>query len=329
MPQLTEGCLEKYGKKLIGRTDMEDALKKLDKLTQEEARMAMAENLKATHSVDDRVKGVADAVAAIDNRMAGVDDRVTGVDVRVAGLDDRVAGVDDRVARVASVTHVINDGVRGVREQVLVVDDTVKQIADDVDQARRSSSNFIDTDYGALHIISENQLRDSIHKWLSPPDPSTNHNIACDTHHKKTATWFFEGSFFREWKSTASLLWIHGKRAPSHTSHLMPSDEILNSSWLRQEYSLVSGYLAVYIVSDQYLLSVPPSSKISKPYVRPEKHRWRIFISTFGTPTSKACRTYFLPFSLNFLPNQVYAATFYPNCTRFTTMERNSLVAVL
>jgi hypothetical protein len=102
--------------------------------------------------------------------------------------------------------------------------------------------------HGPLHIISEIQLRESIHKWLSPPNPSTNHNIACGTHHKKAATWFFQGSIFREWKSTSSLLWIHGKRAPSPTSHRIHSDEILNCSWLRQEYSLVSGYLALSII---------------------------------------------------------------------------------
>ena len=48
---------------------MEDALKKLDKLTHEEARMAIAQNLKLTHAVDDRVKGVdtrvADGVKAV------------------------------------------------------------------------------------------------------------------------------------------------------------------------------------------------------------------------------------------------------------------------
>jgi hypothetical protein len=104
----------------------------------------------------------------------------------------------------------------------------MKQMADDVDQVKRSSSsNLMSTDYGALHIISENQLRENIHKWLSPPDPSTNHNIACGTHHKKTATWFFQGSIFQEWKSTGSLLWIHGKRAPCLTSHPIPSDDIL------------------------------------------------------------------------------------------------------
>ena len=59
-------------KKLIGRTDIEDALKRLDKLTQEEARMAVAQNLKATHAVDESLKGVANTVIAMDDRVAGV-----------------------------------------------------------------------------------------------------------------------------------------------------------------------------------------------------------------------------------------------------------------
>ena len=87
-----------------------------------------------------------------------------------------------------------------------------QQTAIDIDQVKRLSFSLITADHGALRIISEKQLRESVHKWLSPPDPSTNHNIACSTHHKKTASWFFEGSIFREWKSTGSLLWIHGKR---------------------------------------------------------------------------------------------------------------------
>jgi hypothetical protein len=148
-------------KGLIGMTEIEDALKRLDKLTQEEARMAAAQNLKVTHTVDDRVRGVADAVVAVDNRVAGVDDRV-------------------------------------------------QQMADEV--KRLSSPNLISADYRALPILLGNRLRESIHKWLSPPDPSMNHNIACGARHKKTATWLFQSSIFQEWKSTGSLLWIHGKR---------------------------------------------------------------------------------------------------------------------
>ena len=42
-------------KKLIGKKDIEDALNRLDKLTQEEARMAAAEVLRLTHIVDSKV----------------------------------------------------------------------------------------------------------------------------------------------------------------------------------------------------------------------------------------------------------------------------------
>src|SRR6266566_4823534 len=96
-------------KRLIGMTDVEDALKKLAKLTDEEARMAVAQNLKATHNVDERVRGVGNTVVAIDNRVASVDDRVAGVDSRVACVDDKVASVDDTVKmvgdKVAEVIH--------------------------------------------------------------------------------------------------------------------------------------------------------------------------------------------------------------------------------
>jgi hypothetical protein len=91
----------------------------------------------------------------------------------------------------------------------------IQQTANDIDQVKRSSSSiFIDTASGFLGstILTGNQLRQDLLKWLSPPDPSTNHNIACGAHHKRAAEWFFQGSIFTEWKSTGSLLWLHGKR---------------------------------------------------------------------------------------------------------------------
>ena len=80
---LTERRSEKYMKKLIGRTEIEDALKRLDKLTQEEARMAAAENLKVAHAVDKKVEGVADTVAVVDDRVKVVDNKVMEV---IAGV---------------------------------------------------------------------------------------------------------------------------------------------------------------------------------------------------------------------------------------------------
>ena len=106
--------LEKYLKKLIGKTDLEDALKRLDKLTNEEARMVTAQVLEATHTVEDRV---------------------LDVDNRVAGVDNHVKAIDDKVA-------VIIDGARpfliSQQDNVLTpVYLDVQQVADDMDQARR------------------------------------------------------------------------------------------------------------------------------------------------------------------------------------------------
>ena len=97
-------------KKLIGKKEMEDALKRLDKLTQDEARMAAAETLKLTH------------------------------------------------------------------------------------------------------VLVDNQVRESLRTWVTPPDPSTNHTIACGIQHDGSAQWFFRGGIFSKWKCTGSLLWIYGKR---------------------------------------------------------------------------------------------------------------------
>ena len=66
---LADGSLEKYLKKLFGRTDIEDALGRLDKLTQEEARMAIMEVLKVAHHVEDGVKAVGDNVKGVDDKI--------------------------------------------------------------------------------------------------------------------------------------------------------------------------------------------------------------------------------------------------------------------
>ena len=62
------------------------------------------------------------------------------------------------------------------------------------------------------------QLRNELRTWLSPPNPSVNHNTACDIQHKGTATWLIQSSKFKEWKKNGSLLWIRGNRMYLHPS---------------------------------------------------------------------------------------------------------------
>ena len=77
---------EKYLKRLIGRKDVEDALRRLDKLTQEEVRMAAAEALTISRHIDDTVEEV-------DKRLQGVDETVKNVDRMVKSVNCKVVSV--------------------------------------------------------------------------------------------------------------------------------------------------------------------------------------------------------------------------------------------
>jgi hypothetical protein len=56
------------------------------------------------------------------------------------------------------------------------------------------------------------KLQQDVRNWLSPPDPWKNHNLARESRHGGTGTWWIEGDAYAEWKSSGSLLWVHGKR---------------------------------------------------------------------------------------------------------------------
>jgi hypothetical protein len=91
--------LEKYLKKLIGKTGIEDALKRLDKLTNEEVRMVAAQVLEATHTVEDKIGHVEDSILeathTVDDKVGRVEDKVLDVDNKVTRIDDKVAVVFD------------------------------------------------------------------------------------------------------------------------------------------------------------------------------------------------------------------------------------------
>ncbi|KAH9169267.1 hypothetical protein EDB89DRAFT_2198624 [Lactarius sanguifluus] len=170
--EIKQGRAKKYFKKLIGRRDIEDAFQRLDKLTQEEARMATAEVLRLTQNVGDKVKGIGDQVE-------GVNTRVQGVDRKVQAVDDRVRVVDDNVKLI----------LNGGRERSAAIERIVNSVGD----------------------MNRNQLRRDLRKWLSPLDPSINYNTAGGAHHKGTATWFTRCDIFNGWGASGGLLWVHGK----------------------------------------------------------------------------------------------------------------------
>ena len=104
---------EKRLNKLRGRSNIEDALENLNKLTQGEARMATAQALRVTHTFDDRVRRITDKVIGVDDTVAGVGARVASVDDKLRGVTDNVFGVDDTVAGFGDTVASVDDRAEG------------------------------------------------------------------------------------------------------------------------------------------------------------------------------------------------------------------------
>ncbi|KAH9009054.1 hypothetical protein EDB85DRAFT_2283296, partial [Lactarius pseudohatsudake] len=205
----TDRRAEAYLKKLIGRKDVEDALQRLDALTQEETRMAAAEVLVIARSIDDKVKDVGDKVKDVGDKVKEVDCKVKEVDEKVEAVDDRVQvvdvkidGIDNKIRTVDSKVHVVDHKVgsviQGVKETGVAIQQVVNQVID---------LNSLEK----LVSLTGNELRKDLRKWISPPDPSVNYNTASGAHHEGTATWCTKGDTLTDWKAFGSLLWIHGK----------------------------------------------------------------------------------------------------------------------
>jgi hypothetical protein len=72
----------------VGRTDVEDALLRLDSLTKEESLMAVARNLIATHDVVSIVRGVDSNVKETKGLTEDVGDQVKVIDSNLKATKD-------------------------------------------------------------------------------------------------------------------------------------------------------------------------------------------------------------------------------------------------
>ena len=98
-------------------TKLEDGMKRLDKLTNEEARMANAIVLKISHGVDEKVTGVGGDVRAIDKKVKGVDGKVQSIGAQVKDVKGEVQVVHDIVKLVEENVQIIMHGAQTILGQ--------------------------------------------------------------------------------------------------------------------------------------------------------------------------------------------------------------------
>ncbi|KAH9985146.1 hypothetical protein BJV77DRAFT_1071565 [Russula vinacea] len=92
--EMTDRKMKKFLKRLVGKTDVEDALERLDTLTKEESLMAVTRNLKVTHRVDGNVMAVKGGVH---------------------GIKDVIRGIDSNIKDTKGLTEIIDDNVKATK----------------------------------------------------------------------------------------------------------------------------------------------------------------------------------------------------------------------
>ncbi|KAI9443856.1 hypothetical protein H4582DRAFT_1042492 [Lactarius indigo] len=101
---------EKFLKKVAGIQKLENSLKKLDKMTNEEGRMANAEVLKVAHHIDKKVEGVEAGVKDVDEKVQGIDKNVKVIDEKVQTIIDDGKGAATEAKSILQTTaHKLND----------------------------------------------------------------------------------------------------------------------------------------------------------------------------------------------------------------------------
>ena len=123
--------IEKFLRKLAGMADLEDALKKLDRLTLEEARMANAEVLRIAHSIRDGVADVGEKVQCVDDKVQVVIEGAQTLSSRLTIFLTHMLS-DGKQARVAAkeIGDKVSDVGVKIQDKVQCVDDKVQVVID-------------------------------------------------------------------------------------------------------------------------------------------------------------------------------------------------------
>jgi hypothetical protein len=109
---LADYGLEKFLKRLVGKTVVEDGLRQLDTLTKEENLMVVTRNLEVTHHVDGNVMAVKGIAHDIDGN--------------VKETKALTQNIDDNVRVTKALAEGVGDDVKAIQVVVCSVDDNVK-----------------------------------------------------------------------------------------------------------------------------------------------------------------------------------------------------------
>ena len=123
-------------KRLMGKTEVEDALQRLDMLTQEENLLAVARTFEATHDVNVNVKTTQELTQHVDTKVTLIEEVLQEVDGNVKATQELTRHVYDNMMEIQELTYDVHADVEAIKEGTRTVVHYVKTVMDDL---RRSS----------------------------------------------------------------------------------------------------------------------------------------------------------------------------------------------
>jgi hypothetical protein len=117
-------------KRLMGKTEVEDALKRLNMLTQEENLMTVARTFEATHDVNVHVKATRELTQHVDTKATVIEEVLQQVYGNVRATHELTHHVDGNVMEIQELTYDVHAGVEVIREGTHAIDDNVKETKD-------------------------------------------------------------------------------------------------------------------------------------------------------------------------------------------------------
>ena len=141
---------EKFLKKLAGKTDVEDALRRLDRLTNEENLLVAARTLGIVVRVDDNVTTINEVIQGVDGNVRATKELTHHMDQNIMTIKEAVCDVGVDVKSTKDLIHRVDDNVTAIRGLTCDAHGNMAAIRDDT---RRVNNTVESMRHGAHHLF--------------------------------------------------------------------------------------------------------------------------------------------------------------------------------
>jgi len=107
----------------MGKTEVEDALQRLDMLTQEENLMTVARTFEAAHDVNVNVKTTQELTQHVNTKVTVIEEVLQG---NVRATQELTRHVDDNMMEIQELTYDVHADVEVIKEGTRAIDDDFK-----------------------------------------------------------------------------------------------------------------------------------------------------------------------------------------------------------